>query len=271
MLRAQVTGATLHGEDEWFIRRDATTFPIAWWSAPIDLPSGRGAVVAFTDVTERLAAERAIRERDAAEAAQRRIVAAVHAARRDIARDLHDGAQQRLISLLISAQLAREEAERAGTPESLELLDETIGHAHAAIRDLRELAAGVHPAVLSHRGLVAALDELVARLPLDVTLDADAPEQRLPDALEATAYFLVAEALTNVIKHAGTTAVRVTVRVAADELVIRIDDDGAGGARMDVGSGLAGLADRVGAMGGELVLESPLEKGTTVEVRLPTA
>src|SRR6202011_2015662 len=148
MLRPRETGETVHSEDEWFVRRDGSMFPIAWWSAPIDTPGGRGAVLAFTDITERLASEKAMRERDAAEiraaesrAAQRRILESATAARHQLARDLHDGAQQRLVTVLLRLKLAREQMKCPG--EDPVPLDDTIEHAEAALDELRELAAGV--------------------------------------------------------------------------------------------------------------------------------
>ncbi len=275
MLTPRQTGETVHGEDEWFVRRDGSMFPIAWWSAPIAMENGNGAVLAFTDVTERRAAEQAARERDAAEiraagsrAAQRRIVENSAAVRRQIARDLHDGAQQRLITLLINLQLAREEIE-ADPGLARRLLDDAVGQAQGAIDELRELVAGVHPPVLAYRGLAAAVEELAAHAVLPVTVEA-ATLRRLPEAVETNAYFVVAEALTNTVKHAK--AAHATVTIEADDLSLSIEvrDDGIGGAGVDgSGSGLAGLADRVGALGGRVDVESHPGRGTTVRAEIP--
>ena len=159
------SGDPAHGADEWFERRDGSLFPVDWWVAPIALSSGRGAVLAFTDVSERRAAEQAVRERDAAaireaesRAAQRRIVEASAVVRRQVARDLHDGAQQSLVSVLISTQLAREEVAR-DPARAGELLDEAVAHARVAINDLREIASGLHPPILTHGGLVTAVED----------------------------------------------------------------------------------------------------------------
>jgi PAS domain S-box-containing protein len=274
MLKPRQTGETVHGED-WFVRRDGSMFPIAWWSAPIAMANGNGAVLAFNDVTERRAAEQAERDRDAAEihaaelrASQRRIVENSALVRRQVVRDLHDGAQQRLITMLISLQLAREEAE-TDPAEARRLLDDAIGQAQTAVGELRELAAGLHPPILVFRGLVAAVEELAARAALPVVVSGSLPG-RLPEAVETNAYFFVAEALTNTAKHAR--AVRAEVRIAADDLTLSIEvrDDGVGGAVVDGrGSGLAGLADRVGALGGRMRIVSPHGRGTTLRAEIP--
>ena len=275
MLAPRQSGETAHGEDEWFIRSDGSMFPIAWWSAPIAMDRGNGAVLAFTDISERRAGELAIREREAAEiraaesqAAQRRIVESAAAVRRQIARDLHDGAQQRLITLLISLQLAREEID-GDRVLARQLLDEAVGEAHQAIGELRELAAGVHPPILAARGLVAAVEELAHRAVLPVTVRGSVP-LRLPEPVEAHAYFLVAEALTNSVKHARATRAAVTIAVEHGMLSVVVTDDGIGGAGVDgSGSGLAGLADRVGALGGRLDVISPPRRGTVIRASLP--
>ena len=275
MLTPRQTGETAQGDDEWFVRRDGSLFPIAWWSAPIAMANGNGAVLAFTDISERRAAEQALRERDAADiraaesrAAQRRLVENSVAVRRQVARDLHDGAQQRLITMLISLQLAREEI---GTDpaRAQTLLDDAAEQAQEAIDELRELAAGVHPAVLAHRGLVVAVEDLAARAALPVQVSGSVP-RRLPEVVETNAYFVVAAALTNTVKHARASRVAVTIGVEGTELSVEVRDDGIGGAvENGTGSGLAGLADRVGALGGRLVLDSPRGRGTTVRARIP--
>ncbi len=277
MLAPRQSGETVHGEDEWFVRRDGSMFPIAWWSAPIAMPNGNGAVLAFSDISERRAAEQAARERDAAEiraaearAAQRRIVENSATVRREVARDLHDGAQQRLVTMLISLQIAREELE-IDPAEARRLLDDAVGHAHAAIDELRELAAGLHPPVLAHRGLVVAVEELAARAVLPVAVTGSL-SRRLPEAVEINAYFFVSEALTNTVKHAN--AARAAVAIEADDVVLSVEvrDDGIGGAGVDgAGSGLAGLADRVRALGGRMDVTSPPGRGTTVRAEIPVA
>jgi PAS domain S-box-containing protein len=274
MVRPRQTGETVHGEDEWFVRRDGSMFPIAWWSAPIDMPGGRGAVFAFTDISERLAAEKALRERDAAEiraaesqAAQRRILESATAARRQLARDLHDGAQQRLVALVLELRHARDQIR--GRSEDLALLDAPIEHANAALDELRELAAGVHPSILAKRGLLAAINALAQRSPLPVSVSAATPD-RLPEGVEVNAYFLVAEALTNAVKHARATRVEVSMNCDGRALMLEIRDDGIGGASMETaGTGLKGMADRAGALGGLLTIVSPQRGGTSVRAAIP--
>ncbi|HEY0817081.1 MAG TPA: PAS domain S-box protein [Pseudonocardia sp.] len=275
MLTPRQTGEAVHGEDEWFVRADGSMFPIAWWSAPIAMANGNGAVLAFSDISERRAAEQAVRERDAAEiraaeslAAQRRIVETSGAVRQQVVRDLHDGAQQRLVTLLISLQLAREEIE-VDAVRSRQLLDDAVGQARWAIDELRELAAGLHPPVLTYRGLVVAVEELAARALLPVTVTGSLPG-RLPETVETNAYFFVAEALTNTVKHARATRAAVTIWVDGAVLSVEVRDDGVGGAGVSgSGSGLAGLADRVGALGGRMDVESPPGQGTKVRAEIP--
>ena len=275
MLRPRVTGQAVHGEDEWFIRRDGSMFPIAWWSAPIAMEKGYGAVLAFNDLSERRAAERVLRERDAAEihaaesrAAQRRIVESAAAVRRQVVRDLHDGAQQRLITMLLSLQLAREQVD-TDPVEARGLLDDAVGAAQAAIDELRELAAGLHPPVLAHRGLVAAVEALAGRSTLPVTVTGSL-HHRLPEVVETNAYFFVAEAITNAVKHARASHVTVSIAIEDADLCLQVRDDGIGGAAENGdGSGLSGLADRVGALGGRMFLDSGPGQGTTVRAEVP--
>jgi len=272
MLRPMRTGQTMHSDDDWFVRRDGSMFPISWWSGPINITGGRGAVWAFADVTERLAAEKAIRERDAAEiraaesrAAQRRILDSANTARRQLARDLHDGAQQRLVTLLLGLQMAREQM----GGEDAARLDDTVKEAQAAIDELRELAAGIHPSVLASHGLAAAVRELAARSPVPAAVVENLPG-RLSRNVEASAYFLVAEALTNVAKHAKATQATVSMNYDGQVLALEIRDNGIGGASLEAtGSGLIGMADRASALGGELTVDSPAGRGTCVHATIP--
>jgi signal transduction histidine kinase len=224
-----------------------------------------GAAAALALENERLAAEVRARYEDL-QAASARLVAAGDAARRRIERDLHDGAQQRLVSLSVTLNLARKNAEPGSRTAAL--LDSAMTELTAGLAELRELARGIHPAVLTERGLDPALKGLAARAPLPVTVSATV-EGRLPPAVEAAAYFVVTEALTNVAKYASATAAEVTVEQVNGAVVIGVHDDGVGGADPAAGSGLAGLADRVAALGGRLMVDSPPGGGTVVRAQVP--
>ncbi|MFF4346200.1 PAS domain S-box protein [Streptomyces sp. NPDC001530] len=274
MLRPAATGEPTHGDDEWFIRRDGSFFPASWWAAPIDLPEGRGVVYSFFDATENRELERARRERDAARiradesrAAQRRIMQSIESVRRQTARDLHDGAQQRLVSLLIGLRLTREVLPDTA-PDAADFLDQAITDAQTAIDELRELAYGVYPSVLTAKGLMAAVVSLADRCPVPTTVEGEYHE-RLPAAVESNAYFVIAEALTNAVKHAKASHIQVSVELR-ESLRIEVVDDGVGGVPADVSSsGLTGLADRVAAFDGALVIDSPPGAGTSVRAEIP--
>jgi signal transduction histidine kinase len=224
-----------------------------------------GAAAALALENERLAAE--VRARyDDLRAASARLVAAGDAARRRIERDLHDGAQQRLVSLSVTLNLARKHAEPGSRTAAL--LDSAMAELTAGLAELRELARGIHPAVLTERGLDPALQGLAARAPLPVTVSA-AVEGRLEPAVEAAAYFVVMEALTNVAKYSSATSAEVTVEQVDGHVVVGVQDDGVGGADPAAGSGLAGLADRVAALGGRLMVDSPPGGGTVVRAEMP--
>lgn len=194
-----------------------------------------------------------------------RIVAAADAERRRLERDLHDGAQQRLVALSLQLSMARERL--SGEKEALELVTRAGEEAKVAIAELRDLARGIHPVVLSERGLGAALNDAAQRAPLPV--EVSALDDRLPEALEVTAYFVVTEALTNVAKYAEATYATVSARVEGGSLVVEVTDDGRGGADASRGSGLRGLADRVGALEGEISIDSPPGGGTRLRASLP--
>jgi signal transduction histidine kinase len=215
---------------------------------------------------ERLAAElrASVKELRASRA---RIVKTADAARRAIERDLHDGAQQQLVALALSLRLARTRLER-DPAEAAKLLDAASGDLQAALQSLRELARGIHPAVLSDHGLGAALDALAQRFPFPVEIAA-VPDERLPEPVEATAYFVVAEAITNVARYARATHAVVTLEREDEALVVCVSDDGVGGADPSAGSGLRGLSDRVAVLEGRLEVESPAGEGTTVRAFIP--
>jgi signal transduction histidine kinase len=194
-----------------------------------------------------------------------RVVAAGDAARRQLERDLHDGAQSRLVGLALLLRLARN---RASDPEQAALLERASSELTASLDELRELARGIHPAVLTDRGLEPALDALVTRAPVPVTVSARLAE-RLPPPVEIAAYFVVSEALANVAKYAQATHATVALRRANGHLTVEVADDGVGGARADGGSGLRGLADRVAALDGTLSLDSPSGHGTRLRAKIP--
>jgi PAS domain S-box-containing protein len=196
-----------------------------------------------------------------------RIVRAGDEARRRLERNLHDGAQQRLVALSLELRLAERKL-AAGDPMVGELLQQASDDLAGALEELRELARGIHPAILSDKGLVPALEMLAGRAAVPVELCA-ALDDRLPPPVEAAAYYLVAEALTNAAKHARASCVNVNVTRANGRAVVEVADDGVGGADLRGGSGLRGLRDRVEALGGELDLESREGGGTTLTARLP--
>ncbi len=200
-------------------------------------------------------------------ASRARIVAAGDAARRRLERDLHDGAQQRLVTLALALGMARSRA--AGIDPGLEsLLESATKEAREALVELRELARGIHPAVLTEIGLTGAIQALVERSMVAATIVA-VPAGRFPGPIEATAYFVVSEALANVAKHAPAANARIEIRRLDGQIVVSVSDDGAGGARPDAGSGLRGLADRVASVGGALQIDSPAGGGTRLEAQIP--
>jgi signal transduction histidine kinase len=189
--------------------------------------------------------------------------------RRRLERDLHDGAQQRLVAMALSIRLAR--AKLNEDPIAADQLLESAGEElDSALEELREPARGIHPAVLTDRGLATALETLASRAPVPVEL-AELPEDRLPEAVELAAYFVVAEALTNVAKYAHATHAKVEVARANGRLVVEVEDDGIGGANPDNGTGLRGLADRIAVLEGRLEIDSETGRGTTVRAQIPCA
>ena len=199
------------------------------------------------------------------EESRARVVRAGYEERRRLERDLHDGAQQRLVTLgIVLRRLQR------SLPREAQILGPALGSAvdevGRAIEDLRTIAAGVRPPRLDE-GLAAALADLARAAPVPVNLDATS--ERLPAEVEAAAYFVVCEAVTNAVKHGSPSQVRVEAMVANGALRLVVVDDGSGGARLAEGTGLVGLADRVEAQGGTLVIESPIGAGTRIEVEIP--
>jgi len=199
---------------------------------------------------------------------RRRIMESVEEVHRRTARDLHDGAQQRLVSLMIGLRLAREMI--PDTEESVtELLEDSIGNAQTAIDELRELARGIYPLSLTVRGLAGAVEDLASRCPVPAVVE-NKCDQRFASAVESNAYFIVAEAVTNAVKHAQASHIDISLELTDGVLRIRVADDGVGGLDAATpGSGLTGLTERVAAFHGTLTVESPAGGGTSILVRIP--
>jgi signal transduction histidine kinase len=228
-------------------------------------PGAEERLAAFAELVAQALANAEAREQLAA--SRKRLVEAAQLERRRLERNLHDGAQQRLVGLSLTLRLAERRLERdpGGAREALARAGAELAE---ALEELRELARGLHPAVLTDHGLEAALRALAGRAPLPVELSVTVAE-RPAEPVEAAAYFVVAEALTNVARYASAETASVTVRGEDGALVVEITDDGAGGADPASGTGLRGLTDRVEALGGQLEVESPRGRGTTVRARLP--
>ncbi len=254
-------GTETEYESRWS-RADGETMDVAWSVTPLMDENGeRRFLVTGVDVTERKRHEAELRT------SRSRIVEIAANERRRLERNLHDGAQQRLVSLSLFLRLAQGKV--ATDPEGAEqLLGQAADELARALEELRELARGIHPAILTDRGLEPALHALVTRSPVPVTV-AEAPDGRLPESVEAAAYYVVSEALTNVAKYAQASAA--TVRVSRDDgyALVEVADDGVGGADPAAGSGLRGLADRVAALDGRLEVVSQAGRGTIVRASIP--
>jgi signal transduction histidine kinase len=250
VVEGQVWGALIAGTDEPEPLPPGTEFRLAKFAELI------ATAVSNATVRSELIASRA------------RIVQAAFEQRRRVVRDLHDGAQQRLVHAVMTLQLAHGHSE--APPELARLVHEALEHTSAAIVELRELAHGIHPALLTTRGLTAAVEALADRAPVPVRVDI--PEQRYPASVESAAYFVAAEALTNVAKYAQATRAHVAGRRHGDSLIIEVEDDGVGGATLSTGGGLAGLQDRIAAFQGKLLIDSTPGHGTRIraEILLPT-
>ena len=239
--------------------------PYAFWLGVLRSRLSEAEVVAEENV--RLDAE--LRESlEELRESRARIVEAGYAERRRLERDLHDGAQQRLVALGLGLRRVRSQLDRDPAAAG-ELLDEAAEELASATEELRELARGIHPPVLTDRGLVPAIEALAARAPLPVSVEAEEVKPA-PAAVEAAAYFVVSEALTNVARHADADTAIVHVLSADGELEVEVRDDGRGGADLAAGSGLRGLADRVAALDGSLRVDSGARRGTTVRAVIPT-
>jgi signal transduction histidine kinase len=271
------TGESINDHETTRMRSDGTLVAVSIAAAPVRDASGQvvSNMVAYTDITERKAQAAEVHRLNAElharleelAASRARIVTAGDTERRRLERNLHDGAQQRLVALALSLRVAQAQLDSDPAAARATLADAGDELARA-LDELRELARGLHPAVLSDRGLRAAVEMLAGRAPIPVEL-AGIPDERLPEAVEAAAYYLIAEALTNVARYADATAVSVRVAADATRVLVEVSDDGAGGADPAGGSGLRGLADRVEALGGSLELVSPAGEGTTVRAEIP--
>jgi signal transduction histidine kinase len=202
-------------------------------------------------------------------ASRARIVAASDAERRRVERNIHDGAQQRLVALSLELRMLEDEASAERAERLREMAAEAGNSLKRALDELRELARGLHPSVLETDGLGPALRQLADRSSIPVTVSA--PSDRLPEGVEAAAYFVAAEALANIEKYAQASRAEVVVQRSSNRLQIKVADDGVGGANPAAGSGLTGLTDRVAVLGGSLAVDSPKGQGTVVTAKLPLA
>ena len=251
-------------ETRW-VTGDGRELTVAWTATPIlDQWGVARVLVSGVDVSERKRQEEELR------ASRSRIVDATDAARRRLERNLHDGAQQRLAALSLSLRLAESRIE-TDLDEATEILAQAREELTRALEELRELARGLHPNVLTDRGLGPALEALVLRSPFPVHVEA--PEERLPPAIEAAAYYVAAESLANVAKYAHATEARVEIFESEDghEIVVQVTDDGVGGADPTRGTGLRGLEDRVESLDGRLAIASPPGGGTRLRASIPLA
>ena len=243
------------------MRADGSEFPVELTVTRVPLDGPPTFTAYLRDITERKHAESELR------ASRARVIEASDRERRRIERNLHDGAQQRLVAIgLLLGRLAME----ADTPAPLkEVIELARAEASRAIVELRELARGIHPAALTESGLATALRALASRSPLETSVEAT--ELRLPDSVEIALYYVAAEALANVAKYAQATNVEIALSTADGLATLRVADDGIGGADPERGSGLTGLSDRLGAIGGSLAVSSSQGAGTTIVAVAPLA
>ena len=263
-IASAANGVPTPEQESLWLCADGSALVIAWTATPVaDITWRQASLVLLSgiDVTERKRQEEEIR------ASRARIIEAGDDARRVLERNLHDGAQQRLVSLSVSLRLA-ESRVTSDPVEAVSIINASREELAAALAELRELARGIHPAVLTDRGLAAALEALVTRTPFPV--EVETPQERLRPAVEAAAYYVVSEALTNIAKYAQASSARVLVRATPDEiLLVEVADDGVGGADPAAGTGLRGLTDRVSALDGELTVVSPPGGGTRILAEIP--
>ena len=275
--RGSSAGESLNDYETIRQRKDGALLDVSITAAPVRDASGRvvGSMVAYMDITERKAQEAEVHRLNTElqarleelSASRARIVTAGEVERRRLERNLHDGAQQHLVTVSLSLRLAlmKLESDPAAVRAALADAGDELA---LALEELRELARGLHPAVLSDRGLRVAVSALAGRVPIPVEVT-DIPDGRLPEPVEAAAYYLIAESLTNVMKYAQASAVRVQVAASSARVVVEVSDDGVGGADPAIGSGLRGLADRVEALKGAFEVVSPAGGGTCVRAVIP--
>ena len=260
-IEAVVGGAPTREHDGRWVRSDGSTIDVAWTCTPLpEIESGRLYLISGTDISERA------RQAEELRRSRSRLVAAGDEARKRLERNLHDGAQQHLVALLLSLKVLRRGLDEEETGAAL---DRAIDELEQAIDELVELARGIHPATLTVRGLHPAVEQLARRAPLPVAIDV--PYERYPQPVEAAAYYVVSEALANVAKYAKASKVAVRISAAGGALAVEVADDGVGGADSVRGSGLSGLADRVAALDGTLTVESPAGSGTRITASIPLA
>jgi PAS domain S-box-containing protein len=253
-----IAGGPTRERDGRWLRRDGTVVDVAWsCSALPEIESGRLFLISGTDISDRK------RHADELRRSRVRLVAAGDEARKRLERNLHDGAQQHLVALLLSLKTIRARADT----QTAESLGAAIEELEQAVDELVELARGIHPTALTRYGLRPAAEQLARRAPLEVTLDAT--DRRFPENVEAAAYYVVSEALANVVKYAAATSASIRIVDGDGRLEVEVADDGVGGADPARGSGLSGLADRLAALDGTLEIDSPAGGGTRVFATIP--
>jgi PAS domain S-box-containing protein len=272
-----ITHATRRGEPirmerDWWVRKDGSMVPISIHCVPMAIDGRMGTAMTFHDLSASVQAEEERRRFDVervrlseVRASRARIVEAADEQRRRLVRDLHDGAQSGLVRVVLSLELALRRGDVPGDVRSL--VGDALGDARSSIDELRELAHGIHPSVLTRSGLPAAVAALADRAPVPLLIEI--ADERYPKSVESAAYFVAAEALTNIAKYAQASTARVAATQADGHLVVTIDDDGVGGAELSAGSGLAGLADRLAALDGTLTVSSPPGEGTHIRAEIP--
>ena len=272
-----ITHATRRGEPvvierDWWVRKDGTMLPISIHCVQMEIDGRMGTAMTFHDQTAVVQAEKERRSLEVqrarlaeVRASRARIVEAADAQRRRVVRDLHDGAQASLVRVAMALQLALKDG--VSQDEARRFVRDGLGDARAAIDELRELAHGIHPAALTQHGLASAVEGLAERASVPVVVDV--PDERFPESVESAAYFVAAEALTNVAKYAQASSARVIAKRTDGHLILTVEDDGIGGAHPSAEGGLAGLADRVRAVDGTILVISEPGEGTTIRTEIP--